>query len=91
MEEATARGILLKGNGAEPKTLDPQVATGVTENKIISALTEGLISYHPTDDELPEPGVAKRWEANEDYSEWTFFLWEDARWSNGDPDRKSVV
>lgn len=85
VEEATARGILLKGNGAEPKTLDPQVATGVTENKIISALTEGLISYHPTDDELPEPGVAKRWEANEDYSEWTFFLREDARWSNGDP------
>ena len=85
VEEATARGILLKGNGAEPKTLDPQVATGVTENKIISALIEGLISYHPTDDELPEPGVAERWEANEDYSEWTFFLRADARWSNGDP------
>ncbi|MCC5806684.1 MAG: peptide ABC transporter substrate-binding protein [Opitutales bacterium] len=85
VEEATAQGVLLKGNGSEPKTLDPQVATGVTENKIISSLIEGLIAYHPTDDELPEPGVAERWEPNEDYSEWTFFLREDALWSNGDP------
>jgi oligopeptide transport system substrate-binding protein len=79
------QGILLFGNGAEPKTLDPQRATGVTENKIISALIEGLIAYHPTDDNLPEPGVAERWEPNADASSWTFYLREDALWSNGDP------
>lgn len=84
-DEGVRDGILLLGNGAEPKTLDPQRATGVTENKIISALIEGLITYHPTDDNLPEPGVAYRWEANEDYSEWTFYLRPDALWSNGDP------
>jgi oligopeptide transport system substrate-binding protein len=78
-------GILLLGNGAEPKTLDPQRATGVTENRIISSLIEGLIAYHPTDDNLPEPGVAERWEMNEDASVWTFHLREDASWSNGDP------
>lgn len=79
------QGILLFGNGAEPKTLDPQRATGVTENKIISVLIEGLIAYHPTDDNLPEPGVAERWEPNADASSWTFYLREDALWSNGDP------
>lgn len=77
--------ILLYGNGTEPKSLDPQRATGVPENHIISALTEGLINYHQTDDNLPEPGVAKKWEHNEDSSKWTFYLREDALWSNGDP------
>ena len=85
VDEGAAGGILLFGNGAEPKTLDPQRATGVTENRIISALIEGLIAYHPTDDNLPEPGVAESWEHSADYSQWIFRLREDARWSNGDP------
>jgi oligopeptide transport system substrate-binding protein len=84
-DEGVAQGILLYGNGAEPKTLDPQRATGVTENHIISALLEGLITYHPTDDNLPEPGMAERWEANEDASVWTFHIRDNALWSNGDP------
>jgi oligopeptide transport system substrate-binding protein len=84
-DQAAAQGILLFGNGAEPKTLDPHRATGVTENKVISALIEGLIAYHPSDDNLPSPGVAERWEPNADMSVWTFHLRPDARWSNGDP------
>lgn len=84
-DEGAANGILLHGNGAEPKTLDPQRATGVTENKIISALLEGLIAYHIDDDNLPEPGVAESWEMNENASVWTFKLREDSYWSNGDP------
>jgi len=84
-DEAAETGILLLGHGAGPKTLDPQRATGVTENRIISTLIEGLIAYHPTDDNLPEPGVAASWESSEDASVWTFHLREDALWSNGDP------
>jgi oligopeptide transport system substrate-binding protein len=84
-DQAVEEGILLFGNGAEPKTLDPQRATGVTENKIISALIEGLITYHPSDDNIPEPGVAERWERDETATTWTFFLRKDALWSNGDP------
>ncbi|MEX0324455.1 MAG: peptide ABC transporter substrate-binding protein [Puniceicoccaceae bacterium] len=84
-DEAVEQGILLYGNGAEPKTLDPQRATGVTENHIISALIEGLITYHPLDDNLPEPGMAESWESNEDASSWTFRIRDDAYWSNGDP------
>jgi oligopeptide transport system substrate-binding protein len=84
-DQGVEQGVLLFGNGAEPKTLDPQRATGVTENRIISVLIEGLIAYHPTDDNLPEPGVAERWEPNDDASVWTFHLRGDARWSNGDP------
>jgi oligopeptide transport system substrate-binding protein len=84
--DAAARdGILLIGNGAEPMSLDPHLVTGVPENRIISALIEGLISYHPTDADEPEPGVAEAWEHNEDYSVWRFRLRENARWTNGDP------
>ena len=84
-DEAIAKGIFLKGNGAEPKGLDPHLVTGVTENKIITALIEGLVTYHPVDDNLPEPGMAERWEHSEGYRVWKFFIRENARWSNGDP------
>ena len=84
-DEAVAEGILLYGNGSEPKGIDPHLVTGVPENRIISALIEGLITYHLTDDTLPEPGVAERWEHNADFSVWTFHLRPDALWSNGDP------
>lgn len=87
-DEAARNGILLWGNGSEPKGLDPHLVTGVPENKIISSLLEGLIAYHPTDDLQPEPGMAESWESNEDFSQWTFHL-RDAQWSNGDPVRAS--
>ncbi|MDX2110546.1 MAG: peptide ABC transporter substrate-binding protein [Verrucomicrobiota bacterium] len=77
--------VLLFGNGDEPKDIDPHTVTGVPENHIISALIEGLINYHLTDDNQPEPGVAERWTATENYSVWTFYLRKNAVWSNGDP------
>lgn len=81
---AARQGILLWGNGTEPKGLDPHLVTGVPENHIISSLIEGLIAYHPTNDMIPEPGMAERWEHNADQSVWTFYI-RDAKWSNGDP------
>lgn len=79
------RAILLMGNGSEPSGLDPHIVTGVTENNILKALMEGLISYHPKDDSIPYPGIAERWEANEDKSVWTFYFRDNALWTNGDP------
>jgi oligopeptide transport system substrate-binding protein len=83
-EKAAREGILLIGNGTEPKGLDPHLVTGVPEGHIIGALMEGLIARHPTNDLEPEPGMAESWEHNEDFSVWTFHL-REARWSNGDP------
>ncbi|MDF1825538.1 MAG: peptide ABC transporter substrate-binding protein [Verrucomicrobiales bacterium] len=82
---ATREKILLLGNGGEPKALDPHLVSAVGDANILRAIFEGLVAYHPEDDTLNEPGVAERWEANEDFSEWRFFLRDDARWSNGDP------
>jgi hypothetical protein len=38
------RTVLNFGNGTEPQDLDPQIVTGVPENKIVNALFEGLVA-----------------------------------------------
>ena len=83
--QATKDKILLLGNGAEPKALDPHLVQSVGDSNILRALFEGLVAYHPTDDSKHEPGVALTWEPNADYTVWTFKLNPDAKWSNGDP------
>ncbi|MEM9282075.1 MAG: peptide ABC transporter substrate-binding protein [Verrucomicrobiota bacterium] len=84
VEIATRAKILLHGNGGEPKALDPHLVSSVGDSNILRSLFEGLVTFHPSDDMQHEPGVAKRWESNEDFTEWKFFLRRDAKWSNGD-------
>jgi len=67
--------------GAEPKTLDPAISTGVPESHIQTALFEGLTRIG--EGEKVMPGIAKTWTANEDGTVITFKL-RDAKWSNGD-------
>lgn len=83
-DQATRDGILLFGNEGEPPSIDPHLNASVNGSRITSALVEGLISYHPTDDNLPEPGVAESW-SDVEATVWTFNLRKTARWSNGDP------
>ncbi len=85
VEVATREKILLLGNGAEPKALDPHLVSSVGDSNILRAMFEGLVTNHPSSDVIHEPGVAERWEPNDDYSEWRFFLRDDAKWSNGEP------
>ncbi|MGA0846688.1 MAG: peptide ABC transporter substrate-binding protein, partial [Luteolibacter sp.] len=85
VDEANRKGLLLVGNSAEPRALDLQMVTGVPESKIISALFEGLVGDHPSEDETMAPGVATHWEHNEDMTEWVFHLRPEARWSDGEP------
>lgn len=84
VDQAAKDGILLLGNGAEPKGLDPHLVTGVSEHNILSALLEGLVAEDPRTLE-PVPGVAESWEVAADGLTYTFRLRADARWSNGDP------
>jgi oligopeptide transport system substrate-binding protein len=78
-------GVLRAGIGGEPRDLDPHTVTGTPEVQVILSLMEGLVTYHPTDDAIPYPGAAERWEVSEDGRTWRFFIREGARWSNGDP------
>ena len=75
--------VLRIGNATEPATLDPQLAPGLTEGKIVSALFEGL--FVPSSRDLkPMPGVAKSYSISNDRKVYTFSLREDAVWNNGD-------
>ena len=77
-------GILHWGNGTEPASLDPHIATGVPEHHIMSSVMEGLVLKDRRSLE-PRPGVAESWTISDDGRVYTFKLRDDARWSNGDP------
>lgn len=71
-------------NGSEPKTLDPHLATGEPEGRLLWELFEGLMRYEPKTMK-PAPGVAESYVVTEDGLEYTFQLRENARWSDGSP------
>jgi oligopeptide transport system substrate-binding protein len=73
---------LVKGNGSEPATLDPQKVEGTPESNVLRDLFEGLVSSGPKGETLP--GVAESWETK-DNKHYVFHLRKDAKWSNGDP------
>lgn len=75
--------VLRRGNGGEPQTLDPAFAEDVHAFSILSDLYEGLV-IEAGDGSL-RPGVAERWDVSPDGRRYTFYLREDAVWSNGDP------
>jgi oligopeptide transport system substrate-binding protein len=85
LQEANRNKILLTTVGSEPRTLDPQASQGVTEHHIIMSMIEGLVAPSIDDQAKVVPGMADRWQHNEDYSVWTFHIGEDRKWSNGDP------
>ncbi len=81
---ATRDKILLVGNGAEPETLDPDLAMGEPEHYVIAAINEGLVAPLPDNPDGDGPGAAASWE-NKDFTVWTFHLQPKGRWSDGRP------
>lgn len=81
----TEKKILVLGNSTEPQGLDPQIVTGVIESNIIRALFEGLCVEHPSKQGVHLPGAAASWQANDDFTEWSFQLRKDGQWSDGTP------
>ncbi len=74
--------VFHRGNGAEPETLDPNVAIAKYEDDIISEMIVGLVYQDAHAD--PVPGAALTWETSEDGLTWTFHLREH-NWSDGTP------
>lgn len=67
----------------EHSSVDPQIVEDVSGSEIVRDLFEGLISQDA--DGEPVPGVATEWSSNEDFTEWTFTLRDNAVWSDGEP------
>ncbi len=84
VEEGISTKTLLIGNSAEPGTLDPHLASILTDQIIINTLFEGLTVL---DEETtrPLPAAAESWETSVDGLIWTFHLRDGLAWSNGDP------
>ncbi|WP_105903167.1 ABC transporter substrate-binding protein [Vibrio gangliei] len=73
---------LVKGNGAEVASIDPQKTEGVPESNVLRDLFEGLVNQDADGNVVP--GVAESWETK-DNKTFIFHLRKDAKWSNGDP------
>jgi oligopeptide transport system substrate-binding protein len=70
-------------DGGLPQTFDPAFAAAPPDTDAVRALFEGLTEYDPQT-LAPVPAVATRWESSHDGRVWTFYLRDNARWSNGE-------
>jgi len=78
----TDAATFLRGNGAEPESLDPHLSTGTQDDFIMGDLMVGLMTEDPMC--RPIPGMAKEWATSPDGLTWTFVL-REALWSDGVP------
>ncbi len=75
--------VLVRGNGAEPGSIDPQLVEGSVGGHIVRDLFEGLTNSGPKGEVLP--AMATSWEAKEGNRVWVFNLRQDAKWTDGAP------
>lgn len=81
-ELAPAREQVLRhGNGAEPNSLDPHRAEGVSAGNILRDLYEGLTGISPNGTVVP--AAAERWAVSDDGLRYVFTLRSNLRWSDG--------
>src|SRR5688500_4424396 len=71
-------------NGTEPKNLDPHLATGEPEGRVLLNIFEGLMRLGAKT-LRPIGGVAKSYDLSEDETRYTFHLRDNARWTDGRP------
>ncbi|MGQ0741265.1 MAG: peptide ABC transporter substrate-binding protein [Alphaproteobacteria bacterium] len=79
---AAAQSVLKRGNGGEPKSLDPHYTDLVLESNIIGDLLVGLTTEDAEGNAIP--GAAERWTVSPDGKTWTFHL-RDHVWSDSVP------
>ena len=70
-------------DGGLPQTFDPAFAAAPPDTDLVRAIFEGLTDYDPRT-LTPVPAVATSWEPSNGGRVWTFYLRDDARWSNGE-------
>jgi peptide/nickel transport system substrate-binding protein len=74
--------VLVIGQSAEPKSLDPHVTTSLNDFRILVNLYEGLVRFRAGSLE-PEPALARAWEISDDGRRYTFHLRRDVRFHDG--------
>ena len=78
----TPPGVLIVGQIAEPKALDPAAVTAVNDFRILMNVYDGLVRYREGTLEV-EPALATGWTISEDGTEYTFTLREGVTFHDG--------
>jgi oligopeptide transport system substrate-binding protein len=71
-------------NGDLPKTFDPARAAASPETDFVRAMFDGLTDLDAKTLKTV-PAIAARWETTNDFRIWTFYLRQNADWSNAKP------
>ena len=74
--------VLVIGQTAEPKSLDPHTVTAVNDFRILVNLYDGLVRYKDKSLEV-EPALASSWEISSDHLVYTFHLRENIKFHDG--------
>ncbi|MFN3144689.1 MAG: ABC transporter substrate-binding protein [Paracoccaceae bacterium] len=80
----TPPGVLVVGQIAEPKALDPHAVTAVNDFRILMNVYDGLVRYKSGTLEV-EPALAESWEISDDGTVYTFTLREGVTFHDGTP------
>ncbi|WP_322097233.1 ABC transporter substrate-binding protein [Pelagibius sp. Alg239-R121] len=86
----TPPDVLIVGQIAEPKSLDPAAVTAVNDFRILVNVYEGLTRYKSGTLEV-EPSLATGWSINEDGTEYTFTLRDGVMFHDGTPFNAEAV
>lgn len=78
----TPPGVLIVGQIAEPKALDPAAVTAVNDFRILMNVYDGLVRYKDGTLEV-EPALATAWEISEDGTVYTFTLRDGVSFHDG--------
>ncbi len=80
----TPPDVLIVGQIAEPKSLDPHTVTAVNDFRILVNLYDGLVRYKDGTLEV-EPALAESWSISDDGKRYTFKLRPGVRFHDGTP------
>ncbi|SHG69535.1 peptide ABC transporter substrate-binding protein [Ornithinibacillus halophilus] len=82
-EHEGEKTVLYMNNGKEPTSFNPPSGFDDVSWNALNNLMEGLTRLGKND--RPQPAIAERWDISENGKIYTFYLRENANWSNGDP------
>ena len=87
---STPHDVLVVGQIAEPKSLDPQTVTAVNDFRILINLYDGLVRYKPGSLQV-EPALATSWKISKDGKRYTFKLRTGVKFHDGTPFNAAAV
>jgi peptide/nickel transport system substrate-binding protein len=86
----TPPNVLIVGQIAEPKSLDPAADTAVNDFRILVNLYDGLVRYKDGTLEV-EPSLATSWTISDDGKTYTFKLRDGVKFHDGTPFNAEAV